>query len=89
MEFASDRLPQLFAAMLMTLATVILLGPGAPSVLAQHAADQAMARLRVRRSKWSPGPFRSLARLTLRQAQGEDANKFLMLNLSKHEIACR
>jgi hypothetical protein len=54
MEFASDRLPQLFAAMLMTLATVILLGPGAPSVLAQHAADQAMARLRVRRSKMVP-----------------------------------
>lgn len=46
MDFASDRLPQLFAAMLMALATVILLGPGAPSILVQHAADQAMARLR-------------------------------------------
>ena len=46
MEFASDRLPQLFAAMLMTLAAVILLGPGAPSILVQHAADQALARLR-------------------------------------------
>ena len=51
MEFASDRLPQLFAAMLMTLAAVILLGPGAPSILAQHAADQAMARLRRRRER--------------------------------------
>jgi hypothetical protein len=46
MEFASDRLPQLFTAMLMTLATVILLGPGAPSILVQHAADRAVARLR-------------------------------------------
>lgn len=49
MEFASDRLPHLLTAMLMTLAAVILLGPGAPSILVQHAADQAMARLRPRR----------------------------------------
>jgi hypothetical protein len=48
MEFASDRLPQLVTAMLMTFATVILLGPGAPSILVQHAAEQAMARLRRR-----------------------------------------
>jgi hypothetical protein len=46
MDFASDRLPQLFTATLMTLAAVILLGPGAPSILVQHAADRAMARLR-------------------------------------------
>jgi len=28
---------------------VIILGPGAPSALAQHAADRALARLRRRR----------------------------------------
>jgi hypothetical protein len=49
MDFASDRLPQLFAAMLMTLAAVILLGPGAPAILAQHAADRALIRLRSKR----------------------------------------
>ena len=53
MDFASDRLPQLFTVMLMTLAAVILLGPGAPSMLVQHAADQAMARLR--RKHWRRG----------------------------------
>jgi hypothetical protein len=44
-----DRIAQLFTATLMALATVILLGPGAPSVLAQHAATQAVARLRPKR----------------------------------------
>lgn len=48
MAFDLDRLPQLFTAMLMTLAAVLLLGPGAPAILAQHAVDQAMARLRRR-----------------------------------------
>jgi hypothetical protein len=48
MDIDSGRLPQLFTAMLMTLAAVILLGPGAPAILAQQAADQAMARLRRR-----------------------------------------
>ena len=43
-----DRIAQLAAA-LMTLATLIVLGPGAPSILAQHAAQQAIARLRRRR----------------------------------------
>jgi hypothetical protein len=43
MEF--DRMEQLFTA-LMVLATVILLGPGAPSILAQHAANQVLVRLR-------------------------------------------
>ena len=44
MEF--DRTLHLFLAALMTLASFIVLGPGAPSVLAQHAADQAMAHIR-------------------------------------------
>lgn len=46
MEFDLDRMAQLLMATLMTLATVIVLGPGAPSILAQHAADRALARLR-------------------------------------------
>ena len=46
MEVDLSRLPQLFTATLMTLAAVILLGPGAPAILVQHAADQAMGRLR-------------------------------------------
>ncbi|HWU55278.1 MAG TPA: hypothetical protein VN175_07225 [Rhizomicrobium sp.] len=49
MDFDLDRMAQLFTATLMTLAAVILLGPGAPAILAQHAADQAMARLRRKR----------------------------------------
>ena len=44
MEF--DRITHLAAAALMTIATVILLGPGAPSILVQHAAKQAFVRLR-------------------------------------------
>ena len=46
MAFDLDRMTQLLMATLMTLATVIVLGPGAPSILAQHAAQQALARLR-------------------------------------------
>jgi hypothetical protein len=49
MEFDLDRLTQLFTAMLMTLATVVLLGPGAPSILTQYAADRVLIRLRVKR----------------------------------------
>ena len=49
MEFDLDRMTQLLMATLMTLATVIVLGPGAPSILAQHAADRALARLRHKR----------------------------------------
>jgi hypothetical protein len=44
-----DRIAHLFAAALVTLATVIVLGPGAPSILVQHAANQAVARLRRKR----------------------------------------
>jgi hypothetical protein len=46
MELDLHRLPQFFSAMLMALAAVILLGPGAPAILAQHAVDRAVARLR-------------------------------------------
>lgn len=49
MDLDLDRLPQLFTAMLMTLAAVILLGPGAPAILAQHAADRMLVRLRGRK----------------------------------------
>lgn len=42
-----DRIAQLAAA-LMTLATLLVLGPGAPSILAQHAVQQAVVRLRRR-----------------------------------------
>lgn len=49
MEFDLDRMAHLLMATLMTLATVIVLGPGTPSILVQHAADRAMARLRQRR----------------------------------------
>jgi hypothetical protein len=49
MELDLHRLPQFFSAMLMALATVILLGPGAPAILTQHAVDRAMSRLRHRR----------------------------------------
>jgi len=41
-----DRLAHLIAATLMTLATVLVLGPGAPVLLVQHATRQAAARLR-------------------------------------------
>jgi len=51
MDFNLDRLPQLFTAMLMTLAAVVLLGPGAPAILAQHAADRVLIRLRIKRSR--------------------------------------
>ena len=44
-----DRIAHLFATALVTLATVIVLGPGAPSILVQHAANQAVARLRRKR----------------------------------------
>ena len=44
-----DRMAHLFTASLLTLAAVIILGPGAPSVLAQHAVTQAVARLRRKR----------------------------------------
>jgi hypothetical protein len=44
-----DRMAQLFAAPLMTLAAIIILGPGAPSILAQHAANQVLASLRRNR----------------------------------------
>lgn len=43
-----DRITHLFAAALMTIATVVVLGPGAPSILIQQAANQAVARLRRR-----------------------------------------
>ena len=49
MEFDLDRLTQFFTAAVMTLATLVLLGPGAPSILAQHAADRALIRLRSRK----------------------------------------
>jgi hypothetical protein len=49
MEFDLDRMAQFLTAALFTLAAVIILGPGAPSILAQHAADRALARLRRRR----------------------------------------
>jgi len=48
-EFDLDRMAQFLTAALFTLAAVIILGPGAPSALAQHAADRALARLRRRR----------------------------------------
>lgn len=48
-EFDLDRMTQLLMATLMTLATVIVLGPGAPSILVQHAADRALAQLRRKR----------------------------------------
>jgi hypothetical protein len=41
-----DRITHLFAAALMTIATVVVLGPGAPSILIQHAASQARLRRR-------------------------------------------
>ena len=53
MDFDLDRLMQLFTVMLMTLATVVLLGPGAPSILTQHVTDRALVRLRARR--WRRG----------------------------------
>ena len=43
-----DRMAHLFTAALMTLATVVLLGPGAPAILVQSAAKQALVRLRRR-----------------------------------------
>lgn len=46
MDFDLDRMTQLVMVTLMTLASVIVLGPGAPSIFAQHAADRALARLR-------------------------------------------
>jgi hypothetical protein len=46
MEMEFDRSMHLFLAALMTLASVIVLGPGAPSVLAQQAANQALVQLR-------------------------------------------
>jgi hypothetical protein len=49
MDFDLDRLAHLFTAALMTLATVILLGPGAPLILTQHAADRVLVRLRGKR----------------------------------------
>jgi hypothetical protein len=49
MEFDLDRMAQFLTVALFTLAAVIILGPGAPSVLAQHAADRALVRLRRRR----------------------------------------
>jgi hypothetical protein len=41
-----DRMAYLFTAPIMTLAAIIILGPGAPSILAQHAANQALVHLR-------------------------------------------
>jgi len=49
MEFDLDRMAQFLTAALFTLAAVIILRQGAPSALAQHAADRALARLRRRR----------------------------------------
>ena len=49
MEIDLGRLPQLLTATLMTLAAVILLGPGAPAILAQQAVDQVVVRLRRKR----------------------------------------
>jgi hypothetical protein len=46
MEF--DRIAHLFTATLLTLASVVLLGPGAPSILVQQAAKQLLVRLRSR-----------------------------------------
>lgn len=44
-----DRMAHLFTAPLMTLAAIIILGPGAPSLMAQHAANQLLLRLRRNR----------------------------------------
>jgi hypothetical protein len=44
-----DRIVHLFTAALLTLASVVLLGPSAPSILVQHAAKQALVRLRRNR----------------------------------------
>lgn len=44
-----DRIYHMLAAALMAIATVIVLGPGGSSVLAQHAAKHAFARLNRRR----------------------------------------
>ena len=44
-----DRIAHLFTAALLTLASVVLLGPGAPSILVQHAAKRAVVRLRRNR----------------------------------------
>jgi hypothetical protein len=44
-----DRMAQLFTAPIMALAAIIILGPGAPSILAQHAANQLLVRLRRNR----------------------------------------
>ena len=44
-----DRIAHLFTAALPALASVVLLGPGAPSILVQHAAKQAVVRLRRNR----------------------------------------
>jgi hypothetical protein len=49
MDFDLDRLAHLFTVLLMTLATVVILGPGAPSIFAQHAAERVLVRLRRRR----------------------------------------
>ena len=49
MDFDLDRMTQLLMVSLMTLASVIVLGPGAPSIFAQHAADRVLVRLRRKR----------------------------------------
>jgi hypothetical protein len=50
MEFDIDRITQIALA-LMARATVVILGPGAPSLLSHHAMDRAMTRLRLRRQR--------------------------------------
>ena len=43
-----DRTAHMLTAALMAIATVIVLGPGASSVLAQHAAKHAFAAVRLK-----------------------------------------
>jgi len=44
-----DRIAHMLTAALMAIATVIVLGPGASSVLAQHAVKHAFAVARLNR----------------------------------------
>ncbi len=48
--FDMDRIMHLITASLMALTAVIILGPGAPSILAQHAARQAFVLVKHRRT---------------------------------------
>lgn len=46
-----DRILHMLTAALMAIATVIVLGPGASSVLTQHAAKHALATVRLNRRR--------------------------------------